>query len=480
MADLDQAVPMQSPMPILVCSSLLAMIHLTRKCTYHHRWTPMRNWVKLQVQISLKAKYNQYIDPYSLFFQAGLLNKLMHNMGSPFTNTVMPQQLMGDKISFSNTFSGPATFTSPKASDQPEVTLNQPTLISLKKCGIENGFQVAIMTPTWDAGHLLVVLSPVGSTEEAETKVGSHILLFQLNSGETGLVEQPVCQLSVDSMDGPRCVVMLPVGDRNDEPEWSAEEDAAVRGPMRAAVVTTDGRLRLLLMGPTSQLSWLDSVSSHKFVDVTYCSSVERICATTDKGELVFFKIIPHVSGISSSRLATSSRSGLKKGKEPSPTKLLIHQPLTSETLKSLYDLTLAEKLPQTCQLTITAASCWMELAVTQRQRRQPQPWLLQPGGCTAPNNAGGEDGLQMARLFKLQQDKFSWDEHFFEMSLPPGISVAHVHLRFVLLPSCSVPPEIQVGLNLTLSCFLYFDVVLFCWSGVTAGTAKPELAVGS
>ena len=105
MADLDQAVPMQSPMPILVCSSLLAMIHLTRKCTYHHRWTPMRNWVKLQVQISLKAKYNQYIDPYSLFFQAGLLNKLMHNMGSPFTNTVMPQQLMGDKISSSNTFS---------------------------------------------------------------------------------------------------------------------------------------------------------------------------------------------------------------------------------------------------------------------------------------------------------------------------------------------------------------------------------------
>ena len=167
------------------------------------------------------------------------------------------------------------------------------------------------------------------------------------------------------------------------------------------------------------------------------------------------------------------------KVKEPSPTKLLIH-PLTSEKIKSLYELTLAEKLPQTCQLTITAASCWMELAVTQRQRRQPQPWLLQPGGCTAPNNAGGEDGLQMARLFKLQQDKFSWDEHFFEMSLPPGISVAHVHLRFVLLPSCSVPPEIQVGLNLTLSCFLYFDVVLFCWSGVTAGTAKPELAVGS
>ena len=39
----------------------------------------------------LNQKYNQYIDLYLLFFQAGLLNKLMHNMGSPFTNTVMPQ-----------------------------------------------------------------------------------------------------------------------------------------------------------------------------------------------------------------------------------------------------------------------------------------------------------------------------------------------------------------------------------------------------
>ena len=44
MADLDEAVPM----PILVCSSLW------RWSTWrgNHRWTPMRNWVRLQVQIS--------------------------------------------------------------------------------------------------------------------------------------------------------------------------------------------------------------------------------------------------------------------------------------------------------------------------------------------------------------------------------------------------------------------------------------------
>ncbi len=66
-----------------------------------------------------------------------------------------------------------------------------------------------------------------------------------------------------------------------------------------SAVVTTDGRLRFLLMEPggstsstAAKLYWLDleTAYTHKFVDATYCSSVERICATTDNGELVFFK----------------------------------------------------------------------------------------------------------------------------------------------------------------------------------------------
>ncbi|KAI9556663.1 hypothetical protein GHT06_016453 [Daphnia sinensis] len=397
----------------------------------------------------------------------GLLNKLMHNMGSPFTNSVIPQLMMGEKSSSSHSYSGsaataaPPFVLSPKASDQPEVTLNQPTLINLKDCGVEDGLEVVSLIPTWDAGYLVAVLGPAEKSEmprnieeiaTEQTKAGSHILLFQLNIGEPGLVERPVCQLSMAAIDEPRCVVMLPFGERNDDPEWSAEEEAAMRGPMRAVVVTKDGRLRLLYMDPkrpNPQLTWLDleSVTPHKFMDATYCSSVERVCATTDKGDLVFFKIITHVGASSSSRLHPSGRSGMRKGKEPSPTKLLIHQPLTSETLQSLYELTLAEKLPQACQLTITAASCWMEMAVSQGQRRQPQPWLLQPGSCTTPNNSGSEDGLQMARLFKLQQDKFSWDEHFFEMSLPPGVPVSHVHLRFVLAPSCSVPPEIQVSL---------------------------------
>lgn len=235
---------------------------------------------------------------------------------------------------------------------------------------------------------------------------------------------------------------------------------------------------------------------------------MERICASTDKGELVFFKITTHQPPPSpyphsgrptvSSSLRTDGLSGASggasgtKGKSsPAPPKLLIHQPLTLTIVHQLFQLTLAERFPQSVNMSITAPSCWTELALTQRQvgwvvacdpclfgshcmsfcsppqRRQPASWLVQPGpighgsggssgpGQTNNNTASslsggglGEDGLygQMARVFRLQQDKFSWDEHFFEISLPAGAgSLAHIHLRFVLAPNCTVPPEIQV-----------------------------------
>jgi hypothetical protein len=52
-------------------------------------------------------------------------------------------------------------------------------------------------------------------------------------------------------------------------------------------------------------------------------------------------------------------------------------------------------------------------------------------------------NGVHMSRLFKLHYDKFSWDEHFMEVSLPHSGPVAHVNLRFVLTAVSAVPPEI-------------------------------------
>jgi hypothetical protein len=68
------------------------------------------------------------------------------------------------------------------------------------------------------------------------------------------------------------------------------------------------------------------------------------------------------------------------------------------------------------------------------------------------------QDALQLqsaGRLFKVQQDKFSCDEHVLEIALPPtggagsnggATPLAYFHLRFAL-SSSSLPPDIHISL---------------------------------
>lgn len=365
----------------------------------------------------------------------GFLDKLMLNMGSPFTNVIPHhQQMLGDKSvgSSAGTSASSSSKSVPKVADQPDIV--RVATVNLKPHGAVEGMFVSSLTPTWDANYLVAVLS----SPEPECVV----VVFKLKPDSMSIIEQPVCWARLPET--PRSLVAIPSGDRIEDPDWT-EEEARTSGPMRMAVVTTDGRLRLLLVNgdehPPSLNLLSFEASAHRFVDVTFCSSVDRICACTDKGELVFFKI-------SSSSPGKASR----KGKDV-PAKLIVQQNVNPETLKSVHQLTQAEKLPVNCQLTVSAASCWIEMAVTQRQKRTPHPWFVKPG------SAAGEDGLQVPRMFKLQQDKFSWDEHFFEISLPAGVSIAHVHLRFVLSQSCPVPPEIQV----CCSCKPSFQFIVVC-----------------
>ena len=355
--------------------------------------------------------------------------------------------------------------------------------------------QIVSLTPTWDDGHLVAVLTPSVTTAptrddetEAEAKMRSiwsqdstatsAIVIYRIES--SGLNQKPVFKLALSSADCPRCVVMLPPLEQDEEDDddeavdrrqETSNSSTTIKGPIRMAVVTNSGQLRLLVLdvGCEWRVHWVDleSTSTHRFTDATYCASVERICASTDKGDLVFFKT--NVQGANRGLSAAITGSHLKSNRaSATPVRLLIHEPLTSDTLQSLHQLTLAEKLPTSPS--ITAASCWMELAVTQRQRRQPQqPWLLlQPssggsssafgGGSSGGTGVTDQDALQLqsaGRLFQLQQDKFSWDEHFFEIALPPAggagsnggaTPLAHVHLRFAL-SSSSLPPDIHISL---------------------------------
>jgi hypothetical protein len=106
----------------------------------------------------------------------------------------------------------------------------------LKECGIDGELDVVFLILTWDAGHLIAILSPPDKTELSRNT--ENVAAERFNVGEAGLVERPVCQLKVAAASEPRCVVMLPSGDRRYDSVWSAEEAAAMRGPMRAVVVT--------------------------------------------------------------------------------------------------------------------------------------------------------------------------------------------------------------------------------------------------
>uniref|UniRef100_A0A3B3YZP8 UBC core domain-containing protein n=1 Tax=Poecilia mexicana TaxID=48701 RepID=A0A3B3YZP8_9TELE len=183
------------------------------------------------------------------------------------------------------------------------------------------------------------------------------------------------------------------------------------------------------------------------FVSVTYCSGTDRLCACT-KGELHFLQI----GGVCDdgddgdmfidgplSKGAEPLLEGAKPSSNPSSpgitgVDLLVDQPLTTESLASLMELTRFETL--TPRFSATVPPCWVEVQQEQQQRRHPQHLHQQHHG----------DAAQHTRTWKLQSYS-SWDEHVFELVLPKACMVGHVDFKFVLNPNIVNIPQIQVTL---------------------------------
>ena len=128
--------------------------------------------------------------------------------------------------------------------------------------------QIISLTPTWDAGHLVVVL--------ASTVENSAILVYRIDSS-TGLSQDPVYQLTLATADCPHCVVMLPPLEQDDgeESDESEKEQEPIKGPIRMAAVTNSGRLRLLVLD-LGMVRWvdLDSMSTR----LVRCRRSSRCC----------------------------------------------------------------------------------------------------------------------------------------------------------------------------------------------------------
>ncbi|KAM9726353.1 LOW QUALITY PROTEIN: dual E2 ubiquitin-conjugating enzyme/E3 ubiquitin-protein ligase BIRC6 [Menidia menidia] len=185
------------------------------------------------------------------------------------------------------------------------------------------------------------------------------------------------------------------------------------------------------------------------FVSVIYCSGTDRLCACTKGGELHFLQIGGVCDDIDDgdmfidgplSKGADLLLEGAKPSSNPSSpgitgVELLVEQPLATESLMSLVEMTRFETL--TPRFSATVPPCWAEVQQEQQQRRHPQHLHQQHHG----------DAAQHTRTWKLQSDSSSWDEHVFELVLPKACMVGHVDFKFVLNANIVNIPQIQVTL---------------------------------
>ncbi|KAH3853370.1 hypothetical protein DPMN_095892 [Dreissena polymorpha] len=216
------------------------------------------------------------------------------------------------------------------------------------------------------------------------------------------------------------------------------------------AVIFTSGSMKILSVCDLGLLAAVELESGERFVDVTYCSGIDRLCACTSYRKLYFYQLSEDLMDQTDSALegdltptyelldgplaeCSKSEEFWEQSPRASVSDLLAKQPLSLETLSQLHQLIQFENLMP--RFTATVPPCWTEMHQEQQQRRHPQH--LQHQG----------EATQYTRTWKLQPDSNSWDEHLFEIVLPRICCVGHVDMRFSLNPLCPITPNIQVTL---------------------------------
>uniref|UniRef100_I3JMK3 Dual E2 ubiquitin-conjugating enzyme/E3 ubiquitin-protein ligase BIRC6 n=1 Tax=Oreochromis niloticus TaxID=8128 RepID=I3JMK3_ORENI len=302
---------------------------------------------------------------------------------------------------------------------------------------------------------------------------GGYLALYKLNYSTriVTLNEEPIkVQQIWDSRDAITSLILLPpdvLDSREDDSEEAPEEALPttpknnskrleVTGLGHLVVTTRAGFIMILDLSTLEVLAKVEppkkegsTEETDPFVSVTYCSGTDRLCACTKGGELHFLQIGGVCEDVDDgdmfidgplSKGAELLLEGAKPSSNPSSpgitgVDLLVDQPLTTEILMSLVELTRFETL--TPRFSATVPPCWVEVQQEQQQRRHPQHLHQQHHG----------DAAQHTRTWKLQSDSSSWDEHVFELVLPKACMVGHVDFKFVLNANIVNIPQIQVTL---------------------------------
>ncbi|ELT93547.1 hypothetical protein CAPTEDRAFT_223860 [Capitella teleta] len=297
-----------------------------------------------------------------------------------------------------------------------------------------------------------------GPANEAVTQGALLLYKAQPEFGLMTLEEKPrvVCVLETGK-DRVVSVSMLPA-EMNCTPE---DEDSTPDDPQlkaspvhggQMAVATAAGEVKVIELNSLLVKAVIKPPEGSKFVCACYCAGIDRLCCLSEEGKLHFYIIGPHEWHVddvdfNAASLDVSFPKSVGPGEDaidgaPSATvpgdsprfdDLLVQQPLTSDVLSMLHDLTRFENLVP--RFSATVPPCWSEIQQEQQQRRHPQH-LHQHGEAT-----------QHTRTWRLQPDNTSWEEHLIELVLPRPTCVGHIDLKFMLHPMCTSLPHIQVTL---------------------------------
>lgn len=290
---------------------------------------------------------------------------------------------------------------------------------------LSDDYEIDEIIPSCDTKFLLVVLRRCTQLEgtsfaddDMETDIpkdNSNVQLILYSIEDNGLLDEvPVCVRILEEKDSPLEFCMLPKYEGKRRVFEGPDTENGI-----FAMTCVDGSLKVISLSSLKTISEA-KVDTGNFVSVTYCKSLERICACTDKGSLHFYSFyefdadssderdddqcFSNIIGDPHSTVGRCNKSNIIYDAMPSTssqlpagasnkqeTELIAYKNnLSLNDLKILYSLTLFEELPLPYNAEVPG--CWSELIQAQKQRRHPNH--LRPG-----------DDSNLTRTWRLHND---------------------------------------------------------------------------
>ncbi|XP_017776572.1 PREDICTED: baculoviral IAP repeat-containing protein 6 isoform X2 [Nicrophorus vespilloides] len=285
--------------------------------------------------------------------------------------------------------------------------------------------KISNIIPSQDGRFILVVLKSVCDMKN------SALMLYSLDFSDRMVKVEPqgVMLRELASYENPVEVSLIPVLDKTLESQNKLGVDGLV------IMVCEDGAVRVLDLANLKIIA-VAKLDSEKFVSAVYCNSLERLCASTEKGSLHFYALNDTDSDSTEEHeeddmmSANADSSGINPNTDTTDgweTNQCFHDPpdiIPLAELKRLHSLCNFE--PFKGGFNPVVPPCWSEMQQAPRQRRHPQ--ALQ------------KDKEQLTKTWRLQTDTTTWDEHVFEIILPTPTNIGHVDVNFVMHNPTNTP----------------------------------------